>query len=111
MSFHVSCEDIRIEVMPGDATYLCCAGKDVDGNWHPNRLRLDDIIGNSDGWFIWGGRDFTHSAREIHLEHGANGPHLTAELPMRDGGYRERQGIDLADKIRNENGRLIFLGP
>lgn len=49
MSFHVSCEDIRIEVMPGDATYLCCAGKDVDGNWHPNRLRLDDIIGNSDG--------------------------------------------------------------
>lgn len=49
MSFHVSCEDIRIEVLPGDATYLCCAGKDVDGNWHPNRLRLDDIIGNSDG--------------------------------------------------------------
>lgn len=70
---------------------------------------MSSISLTSLGWFIWGGRDFTHSAREIHLEHGANGPHLTAELPMRDGGYRERQGIDLADKIRNENGRLIFL--
>lgn len=49
MSFHTSCEDIRIEVLPGDSTYLCAAGKDLDGNWHPNRLRLDDIIGNSDG--------------------------------------------------------------
>lgn len=61
------------------------------------------------GWFIWGGRNFTHSAREIHIEHGPKGPHLTAMLTKRDGGFRERQGIDLADKIENQNGRLVFL--
>lgn len=26
---------------------------------------------------------------------------------MRDGGYRERQGIELSDRIANENGRLV----
>jgi hypothetical protein len=49
--------------------------------------------------------DFSHSAINIQLE----GTVLTAELPMRDGGYRERQGIDLNDRISNENGELVFV--
>lgn len=49
MSFHVTSLDVRIEVEPGNVTYLCCASKDTNGNWVPNRMRLDDFIGNSDG--------------------------------------------------------------
>lgn len=26
---------------------------------------------------------------------------------MRDGGYRERQGIELSERIANENGELV----
>jgi hypothetical protein len=33
---------------------------------------------------------------------------LTAELPMRGGRYRERQGIELNDRISNEDGQLVM---
>lgn len=48
-------------------------------------------------------QDFSESGNDIRLE----GTLLTAELPMRDGGYRERQGIQLDDRIANINGRLV----
>ena len=37
------------------------------------------------------------------------GHYLTADLPKRDGGYRERQGIELNDRIANDNGRLVYI--
>ncbi|KAL1970788.1 hypothetical protein VTN77DRAFT_2622 [Rasamsonia byssochlamydoides] len=110
MSFHLSSRNIRIE-FEGDSTFLFAEVRDAHGSYHSNRIRLDKHIGNSDGWFIWGGENFTRSARDIRLEHGPNGPKLTAELPMINGGFRGRQGIDLADKIENQNGHLVFLGP
>lgn len=30
---------------------------------------------------------------------------------MRDGGYRERQGIELNDRISNQNGQLVVSIP
>lgn len=60
------------------------------------------------GWFIWGGVNFTQSAENIALEHTDRGPKLTAELHKRDGGFRERQGLFLADKIENRDGHLRF---
>lgn len=51
--------------------------------------------------------DFSDSANDIRLE----GTLLTGELPMRDGGYRERQGIELSDRIANENGELVVSLP
>jgi hypothetical protein len=56
---------------------------------------------------MWGGENFEDSANDIQLE-GDN--YLTAELPMRDGGYRERQGIDLNKNIANINGQLTYTG-
>ncbi|OJJ43047.1 hypothetical protein ASPZODRAFT_146357 [Penicilliopsis zonata CBS 506.65] len=108
MSFHNSSHDIRIE-FADRSTFLVAMVKDAHGHPHPNRIRLDKHIGNSDGWFIWGGENFTATARDIRLDQGPRGPKLTAELPMRNGGFRERQGIDLADKIENQNGHLVFL--
>lgn len=60
------------------------------------------------GWFIWGGSNFTETAKDIQLENTGRGPKLTAYLRKRDGGYRELQGLYLADKIANENGELVF---
>jgi len=59
-----------------------------------------------EGWFIWDGRDFHRSARAMNLERGY---YLTADLPKRDGGFRERQGIDLSDRIGNDDGRLVYI--
>ncbi|KAL1979791.1 hypothetical protein VTN96DRAFT_5198 [Rasamsonia emersonii] len=109
MSFHLTSEDIHLE-FADDSTWLVAQVKDAHGRFHHNRVRLDKHIGNSDGWFIWGGENFTRSARDIRLEHGPRGPKLTAELPMINGGFRERQGIDLADRIENRDGHLVYLG-
>ncbi|KAF9997700.1 hypothetical protein BGZ80_006942, partial [Entomortierella chlamydospora] len=68
--------------------------QDEDGNWVESELDLDDFIGNDDGWFSWDSGNFSESAQDVRLE----GYLLTAELPKRDGDYRERQGIDLNDR-------------
>ncbi|KAF9174868.1 hypothetical protein BGX21_010659 [Mortierella sp. AD011] len=79
--------------------------QDEDGNCVESELDLDDLIGNEDGWFTWDSGNFSESARDVRLEDGYL---LTAELPMRDGGYRERQGIDLNERVSNDNGQLVF---
>ncbi|KKK17566.1 hypothetical protein ARAM_006354 [Aspergillus rambellii] len=63
------------------------------------------------GWFIWGGHNFTETARNVQLEFTERGPKLTADLAMKDGGSRGLQGLFLADKIMNVDGHLKFMGP
>lgn len=48
MSFHETCDLVRIEV-DNEGTWLCCAARAVDGQENNIRFRLDDHIGNSDG--------------------------------------------------------------
>ena len=61
------------------------------------------------GWFRWGFTNLTQSAKNIALEHTDQGPKLTADLPMTDGGSRGRQGMFLGDKIENRDGHLKFV--
>ncbi|KAL7908236.1 Cyanovirin-N [Trichoderma velutinum] len=100
MSFSASANNIWLE----DGHILVATVADEAGNWIDSRIDLNDFIGNEDGWFMWDGVNFAESANGIRLE----GTLLTAELPKRDGGYRERQGIQLDDRIANINGRLEF---
>ncbi|SPJ73956.1 related to Cyanovirin-N homolog [Fusarium torulosum] len=76
-----------------------------DGESRDAELDLNDIIGNTDGWFMWEGVNFSQMASDIKLE----GSVLSAQLPKRDGGYIERQRIELNDRISNEDGVLVFL--
>ncbi|OGM47928.1 hypothetical protein ABOM_002738 [Aspergillus bombycis] len=85
--------------------------RNIQGRYIPRKIRLDDHIGNTDGWFIWGGSNFSNSARNVTLEETPWGPKLCADLPMINGGSRGRQGMMLSDKIRNNDGHLKFLGP
>lgn len=48
MSFHESCEDIRIEVRDGYTVLLAGAGVG-DDEYVPAELNLDEGIGNADG--------------------------------------------------------------
>ncbi|KAL7931857.1 Cyanovirin-N [Trichoderma chlorosporum] len=98
MSFQASAREIWLE----DGCILVAVIGDGQGNWDESRINLNDLIGNEDGWFSWDGVNFANSARNIRLE----GTLLTADLPKRDGGYRERQGIQLNDRIANIDGRL-----
>ncbi|KAK4063848.1 CVNH domain-containing protein [Trichoderma simmonsii] len=100
MSFSASAQNFWLE----DGHILVATVADEEGNWNDSRIDLNDFIGNEDGWFMWDGVNFSESGNDIRLE----GTLLTAELPMRDGGYRERQGIQLDDRIANINGRLVF---
>ena len=54
---------------------------------------------------MWDGGNFSHSAEEIDLR---DGHHLEALLKTEDGNYRERQGINLNDRISNVNGKLTY---
>ncbi|KAE8323837.1 Cyanovirin-N [Aspergillus sergii] len=108
MSFHESCDLIRIEVR-GDHTVLLAAAK--TGNEDetiPAEIVLDEQIGNGDGWFVRGGERFTETAHEIELQFREDGPWLTAFLAEVEGEDRERQGINLADHIGNDGGRLVW---
>jgi hypothetical protein len=58
------------------------------------------------GWFTWDGTNFSRSARNVTLKDFNDGWHLEAELPKRDGGYRERQGIHLGERIQNVDGQF-----
>ncbi|KAL7918395.1 Cyanovirin-N [Trichoderma austrokoningii] len=101
MSFQASSREFFLE----DGHILFAVVADREGNWIDSRIDLNEFIGNEDGWFMWDGVNFSESANDIRLE----GTLLTAELPMRDGGYRERQGIELSDRISNQDGQLVFI--
>ncbi|KAJ6017473.1 Cyanovirin-N [Penicillium sp. IBT 35674x] len=105
MAFAQSSQDLRITTKE-DGLFLSARAQDEDGNWLATEINLDEIIGNGDGMFVWDSVNVSQSAKNIHLE----GTTLTADLRTADGGYRERQSIDLNERIGNDNGNLVFLG-
>ncbi|RPB20072.1 Cyanovirin-N [Terfezia boudieri ATCC MYA-4762] len=104
MSFHASSQGISLH----DNHILVAQVKSEHGTWHHRTIDLNNYIGNSDGWFIWGGQKFSHSARNISLSHRPDGVWLEGELRCVNGGYRERQGINLSEKISNQGGNLVL---
>ncbi|KAE8357223.1 Cyanovirin-N [Aspergillus caelatus] len=109
MSFANSSQNIRIE-QRGNETWLLCEAQTEDGSWQDTQINLDEVIGNDDGWFSRETTGFTQSAEGIDFHESDGEPWLTADLPMRDGGYRQRQGINLGLHITNVNGNLEWYG-
>ncbi|KAF8465525.1 Cyanovirin-N [Kalaharituber pfeilii] len=107
MSFHETADNIRLV----DDHILVSNLKRADGSWREATIDLDNYIGNQDGWFMWGGEKFSHTAENISLNlNHPDGPHLEADLRSRDGSYRGRQGVSLSGKIENQDGRFVYLG-
>ncbi|KAJ5641958.1 hypothetical protein N7490_005958, partial [Penicillium lividum] len=105
MSFHESASSIELE----DDHILKATLRNEDGNEEEVTLDLNDIIGNNDGHFCWGGGNFKESANEIYISIEGDGiPVLRAKLINIEG-----EGIDadinLAERISNDNGELVFV--
>ncbi|KAF8463902.1 Cyanovirin-N [Kalaharituber pfeilii] len=106
MSFHESSNNISIEVSDS-STYLIATANDANGDAVPNKIRLDDFIGNDNGRFDWGGENFTETAQNITFSVEAGVPVLRAQLADVDGNLHSAD-VNLAERIENKDGQLVF---
>ncbi|KAJ5222111.1 uncharacterized protein N7469_010998 [Penicillium citrinum] len=106
MSFHQSAASYELE----DGHILKAVLHDAEGEEQDAELDLNAYIGNNDGSFEWGGENFADSAQEIELntEGDEENPILRAKLGNVEGEEVEAD-LNLAERIGNDNGTLIFL--
>ncbi|KAJ5851394.1 uncharacterized protein N7529_010779 [Penicillium soppii] len=104
MSFHQSATNIELE----DDHILKATLRNEEGDEHDSTLNLNDVIGNNNGEFLWGGGGFKESADNISFElEGEGEPILRASLKDVEG-EEHRADINLAERIGNNNGHLVF---
>lgn len=101
--FSSSCSNITLD-RDFDLIALC---KSTDGKEKLSSIDLNECLANEWGEFRWvkNGNAFA-SAKHVHLIDG--GRVLEAELGDGRGGWR-RSRIVLDDRIRNDNGELVFM--
>ncbi|KAJ5992160.1 cyanovirin-n family protein [Penicillium sp. IBT 35674x] len=105
MSFHESANNIELE----DGHILKAKLQDGEGEEREVEMNLNDFIGNDNGCFCWGGENFKDSATNIELSlEGPGIPVLRANLFNVEGEEVEAN-INLAERISNENGELVFV--
>ncbi|KAJ6007453.1 hypothetical protein N7540_011429 [Penicillium herquei] len=106
MSFHQSSVSFELE----DDHILKATLRTDDEEEQESVLDLNGIIGNDNGHFCWGGVNFQDSASSIELntEGEEDIPVLRATLISMEGEEIEAD-INLAERISNDNGNLVFL--
>ncbi|KAJ2975660.1 hypothetical protein NQ176_g5399 [Zarea fungicola] len=105
MSFHEGASNIRVD----DGHILRATLRNNNGEEVEAELDLDQVIGNNNARFQWGSANFSQSAKDISfsLEGGANVPILRANLGGAPDEYSPAD-VNLAERIRNDNGALVF---
>ncbi|GME27574.1 cyanovirin-n [Neofusicoccum parvum] len=78
-----------------------------NGEWQDSTIRLNDFLGNEDGSFQLGDRDFSMTAKDIVLEQVEDSSILRASLRKRDGSWQEAS-IELDAFITNKDGELCL---
>ena len=107
MGFTRSSQGITLE-LPSILVARC---QKVDGGWHKSSVPLDTVLGNDDGVFVPGGRDFSLSAESISLtKSDTPATILRARLRKIDGSWRD-SSIDLDAFVTNTDGWLSFVNP
>ncbi|KAL3483530.1 Cyanovirin-N [Aspergillus germanicus] len=106
MSFHESAQNIRVE----DGHRLVAELQNEEGDWVHAELNLDEILGNDNGHFQWGGENFSHSAEDtsFNIEGGASVPILRARLRNEEGDVNGAD-VNLTERIGNDNGSFVFV--
>ena len=84
---------------------LSSSCRDNNGNYKRTSIRLNPLIGNSNGVLLWRGRNFTQTCKNIRLV-GAGGA-LFADCRKNNGIFNSTS-INLDDRISNTNGRLTY---
>ncbi|KAL2759968.1 hypothetical protein ACRALDRAFT_1073962 [Sodiomyces alcalophilus JCM 7366] len=105
MPFHESATDIRVE----DGHVLHALLTNIEGEQVEAEMDLNDIIGNNNGSFEWGGSGFADSAEDIsfELEGDDSVPILRAAL-FNVEGEAIPSDINLAERIHNNDGAFAF---
>ncbi|KAJ5318063.1 hypothetical protein N7508_002571 [Penicillium antarcticum] len=105
MSFHESATDIELE----DGHILKATLRNEDGDEQESTLDLNGIIGNDNGQFYWEGENFHESASDVSFDREGDDelPILRAVLGNMDGEGQDAD-INLAERITNINGELVF---
>ncbi|KAJ5586718.1 Cyanovirin-N [Penicillium hispanicum] len=106
MSFHTSAVGFDLH----DDHILRAILRNEDDEEQESELDLNTIIGNENGEFSWGGENFQASATsiELHGEGDEGIPVLRALLGNLDG-EEVPADINLAERIGNDNGNLVFV--
>ncbi|KAL7276202.1 hypothetical protein RUND412_000820 [Rhizina undulata] len=106
MSFHETSNDIRLD----NGHVLVANAQRADGSVNQNAaIDLNDILGNDDGRFNWGGVNFSETARNIRFDiEGPGIPVLRALLQTVDGTWIESD-VNLAERVENQDGNLVFI--
>ncbi|TID25826.1 cyanovirin-n family protein [Venturia nashicola] len=105
MSFALSAENVRVD----DGHILRAALRNGNGDNVDAEIDLDQLIGNDNGNFYWGGSGFSGSCQNCSFSiEGADAvPVLRAELRDQEGNFQARD-INLAERIGNNNGQFVF---
>ncbi|OGM45669.1 cyanovirin-N [Aspergillus bombycis] len=105
MDFQSSARNIRVEGKNALVAELRCE----NGEWREARVNLDEHLGNDNGHFQWGGRNFSGSAEDVHfsIEGGDNVPVLRANLRDQSGNMQWRD-VNLGERVSNDNGYFKF---
>ncbi|EER29394.1 hypothetical protein D8B26_008124 [Coccidioides posadasii str. Silveira] len=101
--FQKSSKDIQLL-----SEHILAAECEVPGSgYNHSEMDLDNCLGDDNGNFQWGGRNFHSHAHNIifHPDEGvAHVPVLRADL---DGGSKQ-SNVNLGERIGNVNGHLVF---
>ncbi|QRV78806.1 CVNH domain protein [Ceratobasidium sp. AG-Ba] len=101
MSFSKSSRNIQLQ---GNSV-LSAQCERADGqSFAPSTLDLNTCLGNIDGSFKWGEKDYSLTARDVSLD----GTNLSAKLQRADGVSERHATVDLDERIENHDGNLRF---
>ncbi|KAK3896587.1 Cyanovirin-N [Staphylotrichum tortipilum] len=104
-NFHESAENIRME----ESHILSADLRDPhDNKLNHTTLDLNHCIGNVNGKLKWGGKNFSMSAKNVHLtlEGPDSMPMLHAQL-MNEKGMETSAELDLPEHIGNRDGNFL----
>lgn len=103
MAFHKSAKDV--DVIDGYLLAICtdCSGQDQEAE-----LKLDLYLGNSNGFFEWGGTNFSRSTKDMVVINEGDSIFLHAKLETKNLTWRDAK-VNLSDRITNSNGVLKYM--
>lgn len=103
MSFTKSSHTVSIS----QDSLLSAKCRTCNGEWRETSIRLNDFLGNEDGTFMLGDRDFSMTARDIVLDQKEDCSILRASLRKRDGSWQDAS-VELDAFISNQDGELCL---
>ncbi|KAF9537297.1 hypothetical protein EC957_008497 [Mortierella hygrophila] len=97
LTYILSSQNVKLDF--GAPNILRADLKRNDGSWRDALIDLDLFLGNIDGRFTWGTKDFHKSARNVSLDESL----LVAELQTKAGSWVPAS-FELQDNLMNDNG-------